>query len=302
MQPIMDTKFIQQAGGPAPWKTGKVREIYDLGDRLLMVATDRLSAFDVVFQDGIPRKGCVLSSLSQFWFEKTGHVIKNHFITSDIEKYPAPFNQFKELAGRSMLVEKTMLVPLECVVRGYVVGSGWKEYQEKGSICGIELPKGLKQAAKLKEPIFTPTTKADVGHDLPVDAEKGAQLVGDEETFDKIRSASIALYSFARDFCASKGIIVADTKFEFGIRQNGEIILIDEALTPDSSRFWPADLYKEGENPPSFDKQYARDYLEKTGWDKKPPAPRLPKEVVDKTGEKYAEAYERIAGKKLECC
>ena len=298
----MDTKFIQQAGGPKPWKTGKVREVYDCGDKLLLIASDRLSAFDVVFPNGIPKKGCVLSSLSEFWFEKTKHIISNHFITSDTSKYPAPFNNFPQLRGRSMLVEKTRLVPLECVVRGYVVGGGWKEYQEKGSICGVALPAGLKQAAKLDSPIFTPTTKAETGHDLSVDAEKGAQLVGGREVFEKIRAASITLYSYARDYCAEKGIIVADTKFEFGTRLNGEIILIDEALTPDSSRFWPADSYQEGSNPPSFDKQFARDYLEKTGWNKQPPAPELPDDVVGKTSEKYLEAYKQITGNPLGCC
>ncbi len=301
-EPLLDSKFVEKQTGQRPWKTGKVREVYELGDKLLIVATDRLSAFDVVFPNGIPKKGCVLSSLSEFWFEKTRHIIENHFVSSDLVNYPAPFDGLGQLRGRSMLVEKTRLVPLECVVRGYVVGGGWKEYQEKGSICGIKLPTGLKQAAKLKEPIFTPTTKAEAGHDMPVDADKGAKIVGGNDTFDKIRRASIELYSFARDFCAKKGIIVADTKFEFGLRPDGTIILIDEALTPDSSRFWPADSYKEGISPPSYDKQFVRDWLEQSGWNKEPPAPPLPREVVERTSEKYLEAYEKIAGKKLDCC
>ncbi|MCX8194990.1 MAG: phosphoribosylaminoimidazolesuccinocarboxamide synthase [Candidatus Micrarchaeota archaeon] len=272
---------------------GKVRDTYELPDgNLLMVATDRLSAFDVVFGEGIPYKGQVLTQLSLFWFEKLKGIIENHLISTEI-----PSGLPKYLKNRSMVVKRAKPIKLECVVRGYLAGSGLKEYNEKGTVCGIKLPAGLKNSSKLPKPIFTPSTKADVGHDINVDEKEGKRIVG-EETFEKIKALSLKIYSTAADYALSRGIILADTKFEFGF-YNGKIILIDEVLTPDSSRYWPADGYQEGKNQPSYDKQFVRDYLEGTGWDKKPPAPRLPADVIAKTSEKYIEAYERLTGKKF---
>ncbi len=279
-------------------KRGKVRDVYDLGDKLLIVSTDRISCFDVVLLSGIPYKGWVLTNLSCFWFDFIKDITPHHFITSDINNYPKELQKYKsELSGRSMLVKKTRPLALECVVRGYLSGSGWKEYQEKQSVCGIKLPAGLLESDKLPEILFTPSTKADTGHDLNVDQKYAEGLVG-KDTAYKLRKTSIDIYKKASDYALTRGIIIADTKFEFGIYDN-EIILIDEALTPDSSRFWPADQYTPGQSQPSFDKQFVRDYLESINWNKAPPAPELPKEIIEKTTQKYIEAYRKLTGKEL---
>jgi phosphoribosylaminoimidazole-succinocarboxamide synthase len=273
---------------------GKVRDTYELpGGNLLMVASDRLSAFDVVFPEGIPYKGKVLTQLSLFWFQKLSSVVDNHLIS---DQPPPELPSY--LLGRSMVVKRVKIIPLECVVRGYMAGSGWKDYQKTGEICGIKLPPGLKNASKLPAPIFTPSTKAEKGHDENIGEGAARNAVGDE-TFEKVRDLSIAIYTAAADYAKTRGIILADTKFEFGVH-NGKIILADEVLTPDSSRYWPAASYKEGISPPSYDKQFVRDYLETTAWEKKPPAPSLPPEVIKKTTEKYVEAYETLTGKKFE--
>jgi phosphoribosylaminoimidazole-succinocarboxamide synthase len=275
-------------------RSGKVREVFDLGDTLLFVATDRISAFDVILPDPIPHKGAVLSQISEFWFKRF-NTIQNHLVTSNFEEFPKELQPFREqLAGRSMIVKKTTPLPVECVVRGYLAGSGWKEYQESQSVCGIKLPAGLKLASQLPEPIFTPATKAEQGHDENIDMNRCAQILG-EEIANRVKNLSLEIYSRGREYAAHKGIIVADTKFEFGTT-HGELLLIDECLTPDSSRFWPADEYLVGQSPPSFDKQFVRDYLETLDWDKTPPAPRLPKEVVEKTSAKYVEAFRRLTG------
>ena len=277
--------------------TGKVREMYELGDDLLMVATDRLSAFDVVFSQGIPCKGAVLTQISNFWFEFLRGKVKTHALPLNLP--PELRNREEKLERRAMRVLKAEPIMLECVVRGYLAGSGWKEYQKKGSVCGIRLPANLKMAQKLPQPIFTPSTKAGVGvHDENITKKEARKTVGGEVYAD-IEEKSLAIYQAAAEHAARKGIILADTKFEFGI-YDGKIILIDEALTPDSSRYWPAQSYEEGISPPSYDKQYVRDYLEKLGWDKKPPAPKLPDEVIKNTSEKYIEVCEKLAGKKFE--
>ena len=275
-------------------RSGKVREVFDLGESLLFVATDRLSAFDVVFPDPIPGKGAVLTQLSAFWFERFTFV-KNHMITADIEKFPANLTQFRDqLRDRSMIVQKAQPLPVECVVRGYLAGSGWKEYQESQSVCGIKLPEGLKQASQLPEPIFTPATKAETGHDENIDMKRCGEILGDELA-ERVKKLSLDIYSRGRAHADQCGIIVADTKFEFGIADQ-DLLLIDECLTPDSSRFWPKDQYTIGQSPPSFDKQFVRDYLETLDWDKTPPAPRLPKEVIEKSSAKYVEAFRRLTG------
>jgi phosphoribosylaminoimidazole-succinocarboxamide synthase len=277
---------------------GKVRNVYDLGDKLLIVVTDRISAFDVIFSELIPNKGAVLNSISAFWFDYTKDVIGNHVITTDVNKYPKELSAFKEeLEGRSMLVKKIDMVPAECIVRGYLEGSGLKEYQETGSICGIKLPEGLKQADKLPEPIFTPSTKESEGHDINVSFEGLCDKIGIEMA-QKLKDASISLYLKASKYAESKGLILADTKFEFGIA-DGELVVADEVCTPDSSRFWSMEEYQPGKAQNSFDKQYLREYLETVAWDKQPPAPELPEEVISKTEAKYIEAYERITGKKF---
>jgi phosphoribosylaminoimidazole-succinocarboxamide synthase len=280
-------------------RSGKVREIFDAGDKLLFVASDRISAFDCVMPNGIPQKGSVLNMISKFWFERTGDIVKNHMITTDVNQFPAPFNQYADqLAGRSMLVKKTTVFPVECIVRGYLIGSGWKEYKQNGTIGGMPLRAGYQMASKLDEPIFTPSTKAEQGlHDENISFEKAKEIVG-AETAEKLKAISIALYKQAAEYALTKGIIIADTKFEFG-ELDGEIILIDEALTPDSSRFWPADTYKVGSSPMSYDKQFVRDYLETLDWDKTPPAPALPEEIIKKSQAKYLEAYERLTGQSL---
>lgn len=282
--------------GVKPPKRGKVRDIYDLGARILLVASDRISAFDVVLPEGIPGKGKVLNTISGYWFGQTSDIVPNHMISTDVDDYPEEFRRYRDvLEGRSMLVRKTKPLPVECIVRGYIAGSGWKEYGESGSVCGIPLPPGLLESSKLEEPVFTPSTKAEEGaHDENISFGRAAGLIG-RELAERVRGASIAVYSRARDIAEKKGIIIADTKFEFGIDElTGELLLIDEALTPDSSRFWPMADYKPGGPQKSFDKQFVRDYLESLDWDKRPPAPHLPPEVVRKTSEKYREALERL--------
>ncbi|MFH1386612.1 MAG: phosphoribosylaminoimidazolesuccinocarboxamide synthase [bacterium] len=282
--------------GIKAFKKGKVRNVFDLGDSLLLVASDRISAFDSVMPNGIPDKGAILTQISLFWFNLTKNLIKNHIIESDVEKYPAQLLPFKDkLAKRSVIGKKAELIPVECVVRGYLSGSGWKDYQKSQSICGIKLPSGLRESEKLPEPIFTPTTKAEQGHDLNITEKEVVDLVG-KETANTIKEKTLAAYKMCADYADKKGIILADTKFEFGF-VNNEIIIIDEMLTPDSSRFWPKDLYKVGQAQPSYDKQFVRDYLESIKWNKEPPAPNLPEEVVQKTREKYLEAFRKITGK-----
>lgn len=288
---------IQIPGVPS--RSGKVREIFDAGDKLLFVASDRISAFDCVMPNGIPQKGEVLNKISKFWFGRTGGIVKNHMISTDVSDYPAPFKPYAaQLEGRSMLVQKTTVFPVECIVRGYLIGSGWKEYKQSGTIGGMPLRAGYQMAAKLDEPIFTPSTKAEQGlHDENISFEKAKEIVG-VETAEKLKAISIALYKQAAEYALTNGIIIADTKFEFG-ELDGEIILIDEVLTPDSSRFWPADTYAVGSSPMSYDKQFVRDYLETLDWDKTPPAPELPADIVAKTQAKYLEAYERLTGQAL---
>ncbi len=279
--------------GYALMARGKVRDIYDLGDQLLIVATDRLSAFDVVNPVGIPRKGEVLTALSAFWFRKVADLTPTHFLTDDVEGFGHGLEAHRDLlAGRSMLVLKTEPVRVECVVRGYLAGSAWREYQAGGVVCGVELPEGLIEAQRLPEPIFTPAIKAESGHDENITFEQASELIG-PELAATLRERSIALYRFAADYALERGIIIADTKFEWGIR-DGQVLLIDEVFTPDSSRFWPLDGYEPGRSQPSFDKQPVRDWLESTGWDKTPPAPPLPPEVVEATTERYVEALERL--------
>ena len=279
--------------------SGKVREIFDAGDQLLFVASDRISAFDCIMPNGIPDKGSVLNMISKFWFERTGDIVKNHMISVDVADFPAPFNEYpEELKGRSMLVTKTKVLPVECIVRGYLIGSGWKEYQKTETIGGMPLRSGYKMADQLDEPIFTPSTKAEQGlHDENICFERMVEIVGQEKA-DKLKEISLRLYKEAAEYAATKGIIIADTKFEFG-ELDGEIILIDEVLTPDSSRFWPADTYEVGTSPMSYDKQYVRDYLETLDWDKTAPAPALPEAIIEKSRDKYLEAYELLTETKL---
>ncbi|MEA3194675.1 MAG: phosphoribosylaminoimidazole-succinocarboxamide synthase [Betaproteobacteria bacterium] len=277
---------------------GKVRDIYAVGDdKMLIVTSDRLSAFDVVLTDPIPDKGKVLNEMANFWFSKLGHVVPNQLTGID----PATVVRKEEIAqveGRAVVVKKLKPLPIEAVVRGYIIGSGWKDYQKTGKVCGIELPKGLQQAQKLPEPIFTPATKAETGHDENISFDEVVKLIG-KDVATKVRDISIRLYQEASEYAAKKGIIIADTKFEFGLDSKNQLVLIDEVLTADSSRFWPADSYQVGTSPPSFDKQYVRDYLETLDWNKTPPAPKLPAEVIRKTAEKYREALERLTGRKL---
>jgi len=278
---------------------GKVRDIYDLGDRLLIVATDRMSAFDVVMPNPIPDKGRVLTQLSKFWFDLTKDIVPNHVISTEVEDYSKDCHPYREiLKGRSMLVMKTEVLPVECVVRGYLSGSGWEEYRKTGEVCGIRLPKGLVESSKLDEPIFTPATKAEMGlHDENITFEKVEKIIG-KDLSQKVSSFSMTVYKKARDFAEQRGILIADTKMEFGMK-DGKLILIDELLTPDSSRFWPKDAYQPGGPQKSFDKQFLRDYLLFIRWDKSPPAPQLPEEIIQKTREKYIEAYERLVGRPL---
>jgi phosphoribosylaminoimidazole-succinocarboxamide synthase len=278
---------------------GKVRDIYDLGDKLLIVATDRISAFDVVLPTGIPDKGAVLTQISAFWFELTGDIVPNHFIrlvdSSRVQDVPVELP--REMIGRAMVVRKAERIDVECIVRGYITGTGWSDYQKTGEVSGIKLPPDLKESQELFEPIFTPTTKADEGHDLPITYQQVAEIAG-ERGANAAKLRSLAVYRFGRDYARDRGIIIADTKFEFGWLDD-EVILIDEALTPDSSRFWPADEYESGKPQPSFDKQYVRDYLTEIGWNREPPAPELPQEVAEKTAAKYREAFVRLTGREL---
>ena len=277
---------------------GKVRDIYAVGaDKMLIVASDRLSAFDVVLPDPIPDKGRVLNEMANFWFGRLGHVVPNQLTGIDPESVVQK-NEQEQVRGRSVVVKKLKPLPIEAVVRGYIIGSGWKDYQKSGRICGIELPKGLRQAEKLPEPIFTPATKAETGHDENIPFAEVEKLIG-RELAAKVRDISIRLYKEAADYAATRGIIIADTKFEFGLDPQNQLVLIDEVLTADSSRFWPADSYRVGMSPPSFDKQYVRDYLESLTWDKTPPAPKLPEDVIARTSQKYRDALERLTGRKL---
>ena len=273
---------------------GKVRDIYDLGEHLLIVTSDRISAFDVIMNEGIPRKGYVLTQISKFWFEQMRDILPNHIVATEVEDFPAAAQPYRDqLEGRSMLVKKAQPLPIECIVRGYISGSGWKEYQKSGTICGIDLPTGLKESDKLPEPIFTPSTKAELGaHDENISFDQAVELCG-REVAEQVRDFSLTIYQRARDIAATKGIIIADTKFEFGL-MDGQLIWIDEALTPDSSRFWPKDQYRPGGAQPSFDKQFLRDYLETLDWNKQAPPPPLPDEIVRKTSEKYQEALTRL--------
>ncbi|MGH7180078.1 MAG: phosphoribosylaminoimidazolesuccinocarboxamide synthase [Tepidisphaeraceae bacterium] len=281
---------------PWPCKRGKVRDVYDLGNQLLIVATDRISAFDVVLGDGIPDKGRILTALSAFWFEKLAHLSAHHLIESDVRKFPAPLREFSRLLeGRSMLVRKARVIPVECVARGYLAGSGWAEYQKTGAVCGIELPRGLRQSQRLPAPIFTPATKEESGHDQNISFSEAAARVG-ESRMHTLRGLTLDLYREAAEYAEARGIMIADTKFEFGRVDDGSIILIDEILTPDSSRFWPADKYQAGRDQESFDKQFVRNRLAERNWNKAPPAPRLPGEVVSGTRDRYLEAYRRLTG------
>ncbi len=282
------------------WKRGKVRDVYEIDNKLLIVASDRMSAFDVVMDDPIPDKGKILTQISLFWFKLLGDIVENHILATDPADFPEPCYPYAaELRGRSMLVKKAKPLPIECIVRGYISGSGWQEYQSKGSICGIAIPAHLPESAQLPEPIFTPSTKAEIGtHDENISFAEATQLAG-REIAEQARDISLKLYKAGRDYATQKGIIIADTKFEFGIL-NGRLILIDEVLTPDSSRFWPKDSYRPGGSQQSFDKQYLRDYLQGLGWSKTPPPPKLPIEIINKTRERYLEALTRLTGQGLQ--
>jgi len=278
---------------------GKVRDIYEVGDYLLLVSTDRLSAFDVIMNQGIPYKGMVLTKISEFWFNFTKDIIPNHFITTDVNKYPPECKEYSDvLRNRSMLIKKAKVVPIECIVRGYITGSGWKDYKRTGEISGIKLSEGLQESEKFPEPLFTPSTKAEIGeHDENISAEQAMQIV-DQETFDAVKNATINIYKKASEYALTKGIIIADTKFEFG-KVNGEIILVDEVLTPDSSRFWPLDKYEKGRGQESFDKQFVRDYLISIKFNMQPPPPPLPDDIIRKTSEKYLDIYKKLTGESL---
>lgn len=281
------------------FRRGKVRDVYDLGDSLLIVSTDRISCFDVVLPSGIPLKGRVLTALSCFWFELVKDIVPTHFISANVDEYPKPARQYRrELEGRSMLVVKSAALPVECIVRGYLSGSGWNEYKKSQSVCGIKLAPGLTESEKLPQPIFTPSTKADTGHDINVNQEYVEKALGGQTARD-LKEASIEIYTKASQYALERGIIIADTKFEFGLH-NQKLMLIDEALTPDSSRFWPSDGYKEGRPQPSYDKQFVRDYLLTLGWGKTPPGPKLPDEIIEKTTLKYLEAYKKLTGRSLD--
>ncbi|HEX2865933.1 MAG TPA: phosphoribosylaminoimidazolesuccinocarboxamide synthase [Ignavibacteriales bacterium] len=280
-------------------KQGKVREIYDLGEYFLFVVTDRLSAFDVIMDQGIPYKGEVLNKISEFWFNYTKDIIPNHLVSTNIKDFPKECAEYaRELEGRSMLVKKAEVIPIECIVRGYITGSGWNDYQKTGKVSGIELPKGLQESEKLPEPIFTPSTKAEIGeHDENITNERAREIAG-EDVYNKIKNATISIYKAASDYALKKGIIIADTKMEFGI-YNGEVILVDELLTPDSSRFWPLDKYVKGKTQESYDKQYVRDYLVSIGFNKQPPPPPLPDDVINVTSQKYLESLYKLTGRKI---
>ena len=289
------------AGRIAPTRKGKVRDIYDLGDSLLIAATDRLSAFDVVFPDGIPDKGKVLTQISAFWFDRLSYIVPHHILTLDVHAFPEPFRSTPEIfAGRSMLVRKTRPLAVECVVRGYLSGSGWLEYRETESICGIRIPPGLRESDRLPEAIFTPSTKEEQGkHDRNISFQEAGHIVG-KEIAEGIRSISLALYAEAADYAKTRGIVIADTKFEFGLDGAGNLVWIDEALTPDSSRFWPSKTYKPGGPQPSFDKQFVRDYVISVNWNRQPPAPRLPADIIATTSQKYREALLLLTGRPVQ--
>ena len=277
--------------------SGKVREIYEVDDdKLMLVVSDRISAFDVILPNEVPDKGKVLNKISEFWFDNTKDFVKNHVISSDLSEFPEEF-QKEEFKDRSMLVKKLKMLPIECIVRGYITGSGWKSYKENGTVCGIELPEGLQESEKLPEPIFTPSTKAAEGHDENISFEQTVELIG-EDLANKVKNVAIEIYSKCAEYAATKGIIIADTKFEFGLDENGDLVLGDEVLTPDSSRFWPASTYEVGHGQKSFDKQYMRDWLKQTNWDASNPTP-IPDDVINTTRAKYIEAYERLTGKKF---
>jgi phosphoribosylaminoimidazole-succinocarboxamide synthase len=294
--PLLETRLNDRL----PHRKGKVRDIYDLGDALLLVATDRISAFDYVLGSGIPDKGKVLTQLSAFWFAQTRHIVANHVIELDANRYPpAVRRQAEILAGRSMLVRKTNPIPVECVARGYLAGSGWKDYLATGAVCGVQLPPGLRESDRLPEPIFTPATKATSGHDINISEAEAAQLIGGS-LVERLRMLTMALYAFGAAHAERCGILLADTKFEFGLTPEGDVLLIDEVMTPDSSRYWPKDQYSPGRAQVSFDKQYVRDYLERIHWNKQPPVPSLPDDVVAHTREKYREAYRQLVGRELD--
>ena len=293
------SQALLQSDLPFPARRGKVRDVYDLGERLLIVATDRISAFDYVMPNGIPDKGRILTALSLFWFDKLAGRFENHLLESDVSHYPTELRRFEpQLRGRSMLVRKARVIPIECVARGYLAGSGWKEYRQTGTVCGVRLPPGLRQCDRLPEPIFTPATKEESGHDVNIDFAEAARRVG-ANVAESLRSRTLEIYRGAAAYAESRGVIIADTKFEFGQLHDGRLILVDEVLTPDSSRFWPADEYQPGRDQPSFDKQFVRNYLEGLDWDKTPPAPPLPPDVVEGTRQRYLEAYEKLTGRKL---
>jgi phosphoribosylaminoimidazole-succinocarboxamide synthase len=304
--PVSSAILTTTLDGRAPDRHGKVRDLYQVGDRLLIVATDRISAFDYVLGSGIPDKGKVLTQMSAFWFSRTRGIVANHLVSTDPAEYPRELAAHAALlAGRSMLVERTRPLPIECVARGYLAGSGWKDYQASGRICGHQLPSGLVESDRLPQPIFTPATKAETGHDINISEEEAARLVG-RDVFDQVRDLTLRLYADSAAHAESRGIIIADTKFEFGLVPNGDrrsgdrVLLIDEALTPDSSRFWPLDGYRPGGPQPSFDKQFVRDYLESIRWNKQPPVPALPDEVVARTRDKYLEAFRRLTDHDLD--
>ena len=290
------TELLESDLGDVPLLVrGKVRDVYDLNDKLLIIATDRISAYDCVMPNGIPERGKVLTEMSLFWFARTGDIVKNHLISANVDDYPDPLPSYREqLEGRSMLVVKADRIDIECVARGYITGSGWRDYQSTGSVCGIPLPDGLQESERLAEPIFTPATKADTGHDENISFEQMCETV-DREIAEKLRDLTLAIYGFAREFGESKDIIIADTKFEFG-RHGGDIILIDEILSPDSSRFWDRKIYEPGRSQDSFDKQFVRDYLDTLDWDKTPPAPALPEDITRRTLDKYEEVRDRLIG------
>ncbi len=295
-QPLLDT----QLDGLSLVRRGKVRDVYAIDDALILVATDRISAFDYVLGSGIPDKGRVLNQLSAFWFARTGHIVRNHMLSIDVAAYPAAAQAYAtQLEGRSMLSRRTNPLPVECVARGYLSGSGWKDYKATGEVCGIKLPAGMRESDRLPEILFTPATKADSGHDENISEEAAAKVVG-ADLLARLKQLTLALYAHGVAHAESKGIILADTKFEFGLTDSGELLLIDEMMTPDSSRYWPADKYAPGGPQPSFDKQYVRDYLESIKWNKQPPVPSLPADVVEGTRSKYLDAYRRLTGQELD--
>ncbi len=296
---VMNQAFLQ-SNLPLPVQRGKVRDVYDLGEQLLIVASDRISAFDCIMPNGIPGKGKILTAMSLFWFEKFGGQFPHHLIETDAAKYPPELRAYQsQLAGRSMLVKKAKVVPIECVARGYLAGSGWKEYANRGTVCGVSLPEGLRQCDKLPEPIFTPATKEASGHDINISFEQMKTRI-EPNLARELKDRTLRLYAAAADYAAGRGVIIADTKFEFGLLADGTLILIDEVLTPDSSRFWPVEGYEPGRDQASFDKQFVRNWLEGQPWDKTPPAPALPEEVIEGTRGRYLEAYHLLTGRRLE--